>query len=145
MNVSGQTTSPLDASALWTELREPERLARALPGVDLVDVLDERTMRAHIAPVTGLGVTPFQLEVRIDEERPPRSCRIAGAGRSGEHAVEFDLTIDLAPGDGGTTVTWSGDFRFLGVLGSIGQRVLPHIVADQVNSAVAAAGTSSVR
>jgi carbon monoxide dehydrogenase subunit G len=144
MRLQGSTRSPLGAPVLWAALRDPERLAGALPGVRLIDVVDERMFRVRIAPATALGATVFLLLLRIESEREPSHVRISGHGRSGEHAVELSIEVDLAPAAGGTTVAWAGDVRFLGVLGSIGQRVLPHIATEYIGAALDAASREPV-
>jgi carbon monoxide dehydrogenase subunit G len=136
MKLEGSVHSPLAPSELWDALRDPQRLADALPGVRLVDVIDVQTFRAFIEPATGLGVTPLELDVRIDDERAGEHVSISGAGRSGEQLVELEVEIDVSGRADGTAVEWNADVRFFGLLSSIGQRVLPHIAADMIESAL---------
>ena len=105
MRLTGSVVSPLDPPALWRTLRDPARLAGALPGVRLISVLDERTFRVW----TPVGTTVFLLTLRIEEEREPAYVRIGGSGRSGDHAIGLSIEVDLLPGPNGTTVAWAGD------------------------------------
>ena len=81
------------------------RLAAALPGVRLIEVLDEWTFRVW----TPVGATVFLLMLRVVEEREPAYVRITGGGRGGGQAVGLSIEIDLLPGEQGTTVAWAGD------------------------------------
>ena len=105
MRLTGSVVSPAGAPELWRTLRDPARLTGALPGVRLIGVIDERTVRVW----TPVGATVFLLTLHIEEEREPAYVRITGKGRSGEVAVGLSVEIDLLPGEDGTTVAWAGD------------------------------------
>ena len=113
MRLTGSVASPVDAPELWRALRDPVRLVGAVPGVRLIEVVDERTFRVW----TPVGSTIFLVSLHIEEEREPAYVRITGRGRGGGHAVGLSIEIDLLPGDRGTTVAWAGDVHLGTVTG----------------------------
>jgi carbon monoxide dehydrogenase subunit G len=132
MNVSGTLTAPAPPEQLWGALAQPDRLAEALPSVDAASTGDDGTISAVVRPATGLGVTPFRLRLRVDEQQPPRRAVIRGGGTSAQSAVDLAVTLALEPAPGGTEVRWSADVTFRGYLASVGQRVLPDVARTEI-------------
>jgi carbon monoxide dehydrogenase subunit G len=128
---------------VWAALGDPERLGRTLPGVDAVDVDDPDSFRAVVRLPTDLGVTPFAMGFRVEEREEPSRLRIAATGVGGEHRVDLTADLELRPRDDGTEISWTCDARFFGVLSAVGQRVLPGVVQEQVQSVVEAAAVAA--
>ena len=142
--VAGTHTVPARAGALWTVLCDPVRLGAALPGVGPVDVRDETHLRAHVAPSTGLGVTPLELALEIVErDDARRRVRLLGVGTAAEYELAVDASLIVDDGDPNATVTWEADVRAFGVLASVTQRVLPMLLRDQLTSVLDAAAASA--
>jgi carbon monoxide dehydrogenase subunit G len=140
MVTEGRTIVALDAATLSATLTDPEALERVLPGVDDVEVDEDGRFSARLQPGTQLGVTPFDLVWTVVENRPGERLRVVGRSAAGEYAVDLDVTLDLAAERDGTAVAWQADARFAGTLSSLGQRVLPMLVAHEVDRVLSAAG-----
>jgi len=146
MRTAGEIVLDAPRAALWDAMADPVALGAALPGVDEVEV-DERdgSVGVRARPSTGLGVTPFALRLWVRERREREHVTIDGKGRGGESAVTFTVTLDVrdagASGRAGaaTAVAWTAQAVVLGVLGSLGQRVLPAVVAGQIEGVLRAA------
>jgi carbon monoxide dehydrogenase subunit G len=135
MRAQGQRSATAAPADLWRALSDPEALGEALPNVDLVDVEDADRFTASVRFATGVGVTPMRMEFTIAERRESEHVRITGSGRGGDHAVQLDVSVDLA----GDVVRWTADVQVLGPLSSLGQRVVPGLVKGQVDAVLAAA------
>ena len=143
MKVEGRHRASAAAPAVWAALGDPERLGRTLPGVDAVEVESPDSFRAVVRLPTDLGVTPFAMGFRVEEREEPSRLRIATTGVGGEHRVDLAADLELRPRDDGTEINWTCDARFFGVLSAVGQRVLPGVVQEQIQSVVEAAADAA--
>jgi len=128
---------------LWVRLSDVRLLEEALPSVRSVEQHDEESFAVSIEPTTGLGSTPLHLEVVILDRRENEHVRLEGSGSGGEYATSFHIEIDLDESGGGTSAGWSAEAYVDGVLGSLGQRVLPAILASQVQRVLRAADAAA--
>jgi uncharacterized protein len=143
VRVEGRHRAPAAAPAVWAALADPERLGQTLPGVDAVELEGPDSFRAVVRLPTDLGVTPFAMGFRVEERDEPSRLRIAASGVGGEHRVDLTAQLELRPRDDGTEISWTCDARFFGVLSAVGQRVLPGVVQEQVQSVVEAAADAA--
>lgn len=139
MRVEGSRRVAIGAGALWGALSDPRRLGDALPGVEHVDVDGQDRFSVLLRPATGLGVTPLTMDFHVAERDEPRRVRITGSGRGGEHALSVDVELLIGADGDGAQVRWVSDVRVLGVLASVGQRVLPGLVREQMALLLSAA------
>jgi len=74
---------------LWKFLRDFESLCTCIPGVERINVLDDRT--AELTVKEKVGVVPLIVELRaqIDSEEPPRRLH---ATAKGQHVI---IAIDV--------------------------------------------------
>lgn len=142
MRAEGSLEVPAARPGLYRMLSDPRRLEDALPSVDAVVLEDDEHFAVMAAPATGLGVTPLALSVVIADRREDEHVRLAGTGEGGEYTVSFAVEVDFHDAGPGTRVDWVAEARFSGVIGSLGQRVLPAILRQQVERVVRAAGTA---
>lgn len=148
MNARGTTQLDVARANLWLRLSDPRTLEDVLPSIQSVERHDDDSFAVHIEPQTGLGSTPLHLEVAMLDRKENEHVRLQGSGRGGEYATSFEIEIDLDENAGGTEVRWSAEASVDGVLGSLGQRVLPMILTSQVQQvlrASAAAAQASVQ
>jgi carbon monoxide dehydrogenase subunit G len=134
--VTGSCEVAAPAAELWAALSDPARLGDALPGVDAVDVEDDRRFNALVRPATGLGQTPFAMSFQIAERREPEHVRVEGSGAAGDHQVVLTAELDLLERDFATEVRWAVDVHLHGVLASLLQRSLPALVTHEVEQVV---------
>jgi len=132
MRIEGSRHVAAGVPALWAALSDPRRLGDALPDVEHVGVDGEDRFSVLLRPATGLGVTPLAMDFHVAERDEPRRVRITGAGRGAEHAVLVDVELSVSADGDGAQVRWASDVRVLGVLASVGQRVLPGLVREQM-------------
>jgi carbon monoxide dehydrogenase subunit G len=132
MRVSGAERLAVAPQDAWDRLTDLERLGQALPGCQAVNLDGGDRFTAAFRPSTGLGVTPVRMDFEVVERSAPHRLRVKGAGGGPEYALRVDVELELADDGGGTAVRWSTDAHVAGVLGSLTQRVLPGLIADQV-------------
>lgn len=140
MRIAGDITLDAPRAVLWDALSDPAELGAALPGVDGVQVNErDGSVSARARPATGLGATPFDLRLWVREGREREQVTVGGEGRGGENAVTFTVTLDLRDSPAGAAVAWTARVVFLGVLGSVAQRVLPSLMTEQIEGVLQSA------
>jgi carbon monoxide dehydrogenase subunit G len=105
--------------ALWKFIRDFHALCTCIPGVERIEVLDERS--AEITVKEKVGVVPLivTLRAQVEAEEPPR--RLHASARA-EHLT---MTIDVAlrPSPGGTELTSLFDVKGEGPLKPVVDRL----------------------
>jgi carbon monoxide dehydrogenase subunit G len=138
MKIAG--TRELDASAeiVWSVLNDPSRLAKALPGVESVQIDDDRHWRATVRVPLGVGGLRVQLHFEKLEERPIELARLRASGSGVGAVVTMETSFRLTAIGGCTTMVWEADVQIAGPIGTMGERVLRPAVEYQVESVLGA-------
>lgn len=143
MKADGSLSVQASRELMWSRLSDPRELERALPAVEEVEVSDDDSFSVLVAPSTALGETPLWVDVRVAERREGEHVRLVCRGRRGEYDAELAVEISLdGDGDGAgerCEVNWRAEASLRGIWSALGQRVLPAILATQVERVLLAA------
>lgn len=124
MKITGSQTLPFPPDEAYRMMQDPEVLARAIPGCEGLEKIGENEyamkMKMALASVSGA----FEGKVRITDQTPPSSFRLAveGAGKIG--FVKGEGLLTLAAKDAGTEVAYEGDVQVGGTIAAVGQRLI---------------------
>jgi uncharacterized protein len=114
--------------ALWEFFEQLDQVARCVPGVEEVTVLDADNSRVRVTQALGPMTATFDVKMRITERDPGRSMQFTAVGRSVRGAagnVRATHIVRLQDEDEGSTrVLLEGDLALGGMLGSVGQKVV---------------------
>ncbi len=128
MKVSEQFVVPRQATAVWEFFEQVDRVARCVPGVENVTVVDEENSRVRVTQAVGPMTATFDMKMRITARDPGRSMEFTGIGRSVRGAagnVRSTNRVQLEEvEDGCTRVLLESDVALGGMLGSVGQKVV---------------------
>ncbi len=110
---------------VWEGLLDPEAIGAAGPGVENVEVIDDR----HYQVVTAFGVgflkLRFRVHVELVELAPPDLLRLSAKGHAPGSDFEARVRVDLsAPEPGRTLLTWEAVPVFGGMVARVGARLL---------------------
>jgi len=115
-------------ATLWEFFEQVDRVARCVPGVEDVTVVDADNSRVRVTQSVGPMSATFDLKMRITGRDPGRSMEFTAIGRSVRGAagnVRSTNTVQLEEAaGGGTRVLLDGDVALGGMLGSVGQKVV---------------------
>lgn len=114
-------------SAVWKFFGEPESVARCMPGVEQVTVLDEDNVQVRVAQSLGPMTATFEAKVTVLERVTDELIRFRAAGKSVRGAIgnlRTENTVRLRDTADGTSVLVEGDLILAGALGSVGQKVV---------------------
>src|SRR5262249_39231790 len=113
--------------SVWHLLNDPAVLARITPGVtSLVPDGDDR-YKATIAVVLGPVRSAFQGQVEVTDKRPPEAMtlRLNARGPGGGVAAIGRITLhEVKTETDATRVTWSGEPQLMGLLATVGGRLI---------------------
>ena len=135
MKIEGSHDVPAPRQQVWEAFLDPERLKQAIPGCERLDALgaDEfrAVMKVGVAAVKGT----FEGKVRLTDQNPPNSYKMAVEGSGGPGFVRGETVISLTDLEGGgTRVSYSADVQIGGLIAGVGQRMLGGVskmMADQ--------------
>jgi carbon monoxide dehydrogenase subunit G len=109
---------------LWDMVRDPEVLARILPGCDRLEEVNENEyqgqMKIKIGPVDGV----FRGTVALSELQYLEGFHLVFNGRGPSGVVEGEGNVELAETPDGTEFRYSGKGQVSGRMATVGQRVM---------------------
>ena len=124
MKLEGSHDVPAPRQKVWEAFLDPARLKKAIPGCEKLELIgpDEykATMKIGVGGVKGT----FDGKVKITEQKPPESYKLAVEGSGGPGFVRGETVITLSDTDDGTRVAYSADVQVGGLIASVGQRML---------------------
>ncbi len=125
MRIAGNATLHAPVEAVYAALQDPAVLVRTIPGCERLEQVGEdayqMTVTAGVASVRGT----YAGDVRLTDQHAPHSFILRANGSGTPGTVSADVTVDLTPGDNGTTVlTYDADATVGGMIGGVGQRLL---------------------
>jgi carbon monoxide dehydrogenase subunit G len=113
---------------LWEFFEQFDEVARCVPGVEDVTVVDEDNSRVRLTQSLGPMTATFDVKMRVTARDPGRSMQFTAVGRSVRGAagnVRASHLVRLSgEGEGSTRVLLEGDVALGGMLGSVGQKVV---------------------
>ena len=112
---------------VWTFLLNIPDVARCVPGVEEVEVIDDEHSRVRLTQAVGPMSATFDLKMRITERVEHERLQFTASGKAVKGAagtVRTINTVSLDDDGDGTRVALDADMAMGGVLGSIGQKVI---------------------
>ena len=112
---------------VWSFFLNIPDVARCVPGVEEVEVIDPDHSRVRLTQSVGPMSATFDLKMRITERAEAERLQFTASGKAVKGAagsVRTVNTVSLAPEGEGTRVQLDADMAMGGVLGSIGQKVI---------------------
>ena len=112
---------------LWEFFEQVEEVARCVPGVETVEVVDDENSKVRMTQAVGPMTATFDLKMKITERRPQEVMEFTAVGRAVKGAAGNVRTVNkvtLIPVDEGTLVELESEMAMGGVLGSVGQKVI---------------------
>ena len=125
MKVAGNAILHAPVETVYAALRDPLVLVRTIPGCERLEQLGEdayaMTVTAGVASVRGT----YAGDVRLTDHRAPHGFVLRASGSGAPGTVSADVTVELSPGDNGTTeLSYDADAVVGGMIGGVGQRLL---------------------
>src|SRR5205809_7833874 len=123
MKLEGSYDVSAPRAKVWDAFLDPKQLKKAIPGCEKLEAIgnDEykATMKIGVAAVKGT----FEGKVRLFDQHPPESYRMAVEGSGGPGFIRGETQISLSDSGGGTKVSFTADMQVGGLIAGVGQRM----------------------
>ena len=118
MRIAGNATLHAPVETVYAALRDPRVLVRTIPGCERLEQVGEdayqMTVTAGVASVRGT----YAGDVRLTDPRAPHGVVLRASGSGAPGTVSADVTVELSPGDNGTTeLSYDADAVVGGMIG----------------------------
>jgi uncharacterized protein len=125
-------------AVLWEFFEQVDRVARCVPGVEDITVVDADNSRVRVTQAVGPMTATFDMKMRITARDAGQSLEFTAIGRSvsgaaGNLRSTNTVVLDDAE-EGSTRVVLESDVALGGMLGSVGQKVVAKQAAKVTRS-----------
>ncbi len=133
MKIGGEYTFSGPREKVWEIIRDPDILAKALPGTKSLDLVGENEyegeMQVRIGPVVGT----FSGMLTVSNEVAPESLTLTveGKGKVGFLKGSGDVVL-TDQGDDTTLMKYSGEVQIGGRVASVGQRLFDTVSKSMI-------------
>src|SRR5436190_22065792 len=124
MQVSRSHVVPFARSEVWERLMDFDVIARALPGVESLEPLDDETSRITMKVLVPAITGSYEGTVKVVERTPVDSYRLRGDAKGRLGWVKGDAFFELREAEPGTEVAATMTFQTGGMLTGVGQRFM---------------------
>ena len=125
MHFDGSVPIRADRATVWAFVNDPTRVAACGPGVEGVQVIDDRHFKVTAKVGIGIIRATFVVDVTRGETREPDHASLTASGNAPGSAVDGTARMDLTDGpDGSTVMDWAADVTIHGKLASVGARLI---------------------
>jgi carbon monoxide dehydrogenase subunit G len=122
---SGSVPIRAPRDRVWAFVTDPTKVGACGPGVESVEVVDERHFRAVAKVGVGFISARFNVNLELAEQEPPERAVIKARGQAPGSAVDATGTMRLRDGADGTTIMdWEADVVISGTIASVGARLI---------------------
>jgi len=121
---------------VYSFLTDPEKVARAFPGVEKVEVVDENSFSVRATMGVGHLKGSINFKLRFEEKRPYEHAKVVGRGMGMQSTADITLSFDLEDIGGSTRVKWSFEGNVGGLVGSLGGRLLNDVARRLVDDVI---------
>jgi carbon monoxide dehydrogenase subunit G len=128
---------PLGIDDAWRVLLDVPRVARCLPGAELIEIVDERTFKGAVNVKVGPVALAFGGTASLEEiDEASHSVRIKGAGNEakgrGRASADFAIRLEVV-GEACTRITARSDVTLSGAVAQYGRGIpVMKAVADEI-------------
>ncbi len=125
MQFEGSVPIKAERATVWAFVNDPTQVASCGPGVEGVQVIDDRHFKVTARVGIGIIRATFVVDVARAEEQEPDFSSLTASGKAPGSAVDGSARMELRDGPDGTTIMdWSADVTIHGKLASVGARLI---------------------
>jgi len=133
MKLEGEFTFDGPQERVWEIFRDPDILAKALPGTKRLELVGENEyegeMQVRIGPVAG----NFGGKITISNEVPPQSLTMTVEGKGKVGFLKGSGDVELSDqGEDKTLMKYSGEVQIGGRVASVGQRLFDTVSKSMI-------------
>ncbi len=138
IKLEGSYTFDAPREVVWDVLRDPNALAKALPGTQTLEEVEENHYRGAMVVRVGPVQGRFQGEVILTDVRAPESYHIQVSGKGPQGFLTGEGDLRLEEQDGKTVLYYTGEAQVGGRIAGVGQRLIDSTARAIVRQALQA-------
>jgi carbon monoxide dehydrogenase subunit G len=146
VKVSESFVVPESRDQVWKVVGDVQRVAKCMPGVEDVAVVDDENATVRVTQSLGPMSATFDAKLKVTEREPGRLISFSATGRSvrgaaGNVRVTNSVRLEDEPVEGGgdaTRVLLEADVAMGGMLGAVGGKVIARQAAQAAKEFAAA-------
>lgn len=120
MELKGEYGLRATRETIWAALRDPDMIAKCLPGCESVEQTSDDEMKLVVAVAFGPFEARFTGTVKQNELDPPNQWTLVGEGRGRPSGrAEGSVTVSLAEAGDGTALSFAGVAEARGKLAEV--------------------------
>jgi carbon monoxide dehydrogenase subunit G len=126
MQFSGAVDIKAPREEVFAFLIDPNQVGGCGPGVESIEVIDDKHFRARAKVGVGFISARFAIDLELAEADAPDRAVIKAHGQAPGSAVDAMGTMNLLPGDepNTTQMLWAADVQISGMIASVGARMV---------------------
>ena len=127
MLMEGKFTLKAPIQEVWDFLLKPETLASCIPGLEEMELIDERTYNSVVKQKVGPISVKLKFTTTLTEVDPPTHLKAVGRGADISKAGTFtqETTVDLKEvSRGEVEVSYRSNVSIVGRLATFGDRIM---------------------
>ncbi|RME73149.1 MAG: hypothetical protein D6784_12375 [Chloroflexi bacterium] len=135
MKLQGEYVFDGPREVVWEVIRDPDVLAKALPGMKSLDKVADNVyvgeMNVRIGPVAGT----FSGKLTVSNEVPPESYSLTVEGKGGPGFGKGTGDVKLIDQGGKTLMQYEGELLVGGTIANVGQRLIETVANSMAKQA----------
>ena len=131
MEFKGDVAINAPRERVWAFLTDPHQVTQCAPGLQSVEVVDDRHFKCVVRAGVGMIKGTFNFDIEWLEMDAPSHARMQASGRMPGSAVRMTSTMALDERDGATDMHWESDVHVSGTIAGVGARLMSG-VADRM-------------
>ncbi|MBL8309124.1 MAG: carbon monoxide dehydrogenase subunit G [Burkholderiales bacterium] len=125
MELSGNKHISAPPAVVWRALNDPGCLARCIPSCEYVERVSDTETTARVLMRVGPVRALFVGRILMSDVRPDQGCTMTFEGSGGAAGfAKGESSVNLAPADGGTLLSYTASASVGGKLGQVGGRMI---------------------
>ena len=125
MHFEGTVDIQAPRDKVWAFVMDPNQVGQCGPGVESIEVIDDRHFKATAKVGIGFISARFVVDMQFTDVTAPDTSTIKAHGQAPGSAVDATASMQLTDGaDGNTTMAWAADVSIAGTLASVGARLI---------------------
>jgi carbon monoxide dehydrogenase subunit G len=125
MKFAGTVDIDAPRDRVWAFVTDPNQVGQCGPGVESIEVIDDRRFKATAKVGIGFISARFIVNMEFAEVNEPDDATIKAHGQAPGSAVDATAQMRLSDSaTGGTTMDWDADVNISGTLASVGARLI---------------------
>ena len=132
MKFEGTFTVKATKETVWKFLMDPNAIARCLPDLQEMQVIDEDRFNATIKAGVGFIKGIFKFQFSIADRNPPIHAKLIGHGTGTGSVIDMETVFDLQEENGGTSMKWVADAKVGGMIAGVGSRLMESASAKTI-------------